>query len=173
MAMGFFARLPPELRLTIWEDYLNSTYPTYAFGDTTIEGLGLLRTCRQIYEETSDLIYERGTFTFGIRPPIPNYNFDGGSYSAAVRSTWIRRWRFHFPDDDPVFRYIPYERIGEINIEIEAPYPSDRGQIMALWRKAKRLVDLLSKAGSLMNSKYISRTQERDDGLRMGIHNRA
>lgn len=110
----------------------------------------MLRTCRQIYEETSDLIYERGTFIFGIRPPIPNYDFDGGSYSAAVRSTCIRRWRFHFPDDDPVFRYIPYERIGEIIIEIEAPDQTDPGQIMAHWRKVKRLVDLLSKAGSLM-----------------------
>jgi len=161
--MGTLARLPAEIRLQIWEDYLSTSVWRYedenqnedededddddedGCRDKPKRRLGLLQTCRQIYRETSHLLYERELFIFQITPI-----YRRGSWMP-VKTTQIRKWESNIDDeDDRRYRCIPYSRFRGLNVEIQAPDPSDPGQIIALWRSLRLVVDLLSPAESLM-----------------------
>jgi hypothetical protein len=139
--IGFLTQLPREVRDLIWKQFIPSKRQH--------TNLSILRTCHQLYEEISPLFYKNEVLRFQISPTF--------QYQSWLSIMTRRGAEFHLRDlTDAISRgfvNLPYKRLEEIKVEIEAPASADPGQVVCLWKKVTNLVDLLSQAGGLPNVK--------------------
>lgn len=140
--LGALARFPYELRLTIWEYifYLESHRPLRK------EQLGILRANQAIHDEvTSSFRYD--TIEVHITPV-----FHEGVFIYPRRLS---------PLQSPVsykehkFAKIPFDQINVV-IHLYAPDPTDPGQLLLIYRKAKKLVTSLNRVTCSVPFKQVS-----------------
>ncbi|KAL8897190.1 MAG: hypothetical protein Q9207_007334 [Kuettlingeria erythrocarpa] len=129
-SLGRLASLPLELRDQVWA-YLSIR-----------SRLALLRTSRQLYTEGSPVLYKDVDLQFNIEP---RYEYKswlrvGISFEApwALQSLGQAITRG--------FDKLPFERLRQIRIVIEAPNRDDPGQLVCVQKKCLHLAELLDKA---------------------------
>jgi hypothetical protein len=135
--IGLLAQLPREVRDLIWEHFVPS------YGQRT--NLGILRTCRQLYEEVAALVYQNEVLRFHISPTY--------QYQSWLLIVTRRGAELHLCDLQDAtsrgFSSLPYTKLKGIRVEVEAPDSTDPGQMICLWKKAVSLVDLLLQVDGL------------------------
>jgi hypothetical protein len=136
-SIGLLAQLPREVRDLTWEHFV----PTR--GQTT--DLSILRTCRQLYEELSPLVYQNEVLRFHVSPTY--------RYQSWLSIFTNRGAELHLRDLQDAtsrsFSSLPYAKLKGIGVELEVPDSTDPGQMICLWKKVVSLVDLLSQADGL------------------------
>jgi hypothetical protein len=139
--LGSLGKLPPELRLNIWEDVLEPVLSHSA----SPQRLAILLTSKTIYAETSWIVYKAETFHFRITAPwrAPNTPW----ITATCTSGGM--WSTNINVKERILRSAPYVRLHAVEIEIENPTEQTNGvQISNIIMKVKYLVDMLSTKGS-------------------------
>ncbi|KAF9887310.1 hypothetical protein FE257_010305 [Aspergillus nanangensis] len=126
--MGYFGRLPVELRMMIWTDILTQRSTT------------ILRTSSAIYDDIAGPLYETFQITLS-----PNYNDPW----LTLQSTWTKlTWELQPRDGRrkrKKFWKLLYNR-SKLIVDILAPQPKDPAQIILLWKKVHDLVTILNRA---------------------------
>jgi hypothetical protein len=119
-SIGLLAQLPREVRDLIWEHFVPS------YGQRT--NLGILRTCRQSYEEVAPLVYQNEVLRFYISPTY--------QYQSWLSIVTRRGAELHLRDLQDAtlrgFSSLPYTKLKGIRVEVEAPDSTDPGQIICL-----------------------------------------
>ena len=164
-SLGLLGRLPPEVRLLIWEQLglqlslqLEEHEPKKASkserklkskrGLKSKVGLGILWTCRQLYAEVLPLICEKEVLPVYITardflqepkgPEVANHMFWRqifGSLKGGITRGSHR---------------LPWHLLKGIKIMIRGPGPEwDPGQFLQFWRQVNSLVEALEHAESL------------------------
>lgn len=115
-SLGRLASLPIELRDQVWA-YLSIR-----------SRLALLRTSRQLYTEGSSVLYKDADLQFNIEP---RYEYKSW---LRVRINFEAPWALQSLGQAITrgFDKLPFERIREIRINIEAPNSDDPGQLVCL-----------------------------------------
>jgi len=136
-SIGLLAQLPREVRDLIWENFVPS------HGQQT--NLGILRTCRQLYEEVSPLVYQNEVLRFHISPTY--------QYQSWLSIITRKGAELHLRDLQDAtsqgFSSLPYTKLKGINVELEAPDATDPGQMICLWKKVISLTGMLSEVNGL------------------------
>lgn len=146
LQLGSFARLPPEIRLKIWEHLFASlrfrTQPPEPDCRRASRNLSILCANKYLYEEISCCLYPRVAFTIHVTPVYDKQQWviaEASSRRLGVLAqcdlrdmTDVKRYLQNFP-----------RRINPLNVWIYAPARRDPGQAVLLWQKANALVDLL------------------------------
>ena len=143
-SLGSFAKLPPELRLDIWDRLFASIA---IHGRATIRNqvspprnLAILHASRRLYEETSDYLYADLRHIILLSPIYAKQQWiTAHIYSRGLSATC------DFENTAEVRRHLqnfPHQRTA-LDIEISAPGRKDPGQIVLLWQKVNALVDIL------------------------------
>ena len=129
-ALGSFARLPVELHLTIWE------YIFYLELHTPLkqEHLPILRTSRALHNEITSINYD--TVEVHITPA-----FQEGTLVYLQKKS--RQLQSATAYKNSKFAAIPFDKVN-MEIHLYAPDPADPGQLLLLYRKAKKLVSGIS-----------------------------
>ncbi|KAL9099555.1 MAG: hypothetical protein Q9163_004962 [Psora crenata] len=139
-SLGMLALLPMELRAQIW-DYL-SLRPGRFEAESPQLKLAFLQASRQVYREASAMVYRDVVLQFHIDP---KYQYKSW---LTVEGNFGARWSLQTPEDAMKRGYnnLPYEKLRKIQINIEAPYRRDPGQVVCLHKKCVDLVALLECA---------------------------
>ena len=137
--MGNFTKLPPELRLLIWQllpfSLRSESGEKYPWASV----LNILRTSRHIYAEASEAIYGGISMAFIILPEYKHKSWFQVSASRGFSKT-IQ----NFQDAKRLgFKRFPYSKLKQIVIAVEAPSPHDQGQLICLWKKCLDVAELL------------------------------
>ncbi|PVH79143.1 hypothetical protein DL98DRAFT_533167 [Cadophora sp. DSE1049] len=135
--MGKLSILPRELRDEIWRYFL----PHEKSSVGPLNKMTILRTCKQIHEETTALIYDKKPFTIKLSPIFKRRAWFGIETCRGL----IR----DYEDGRETFANIPFSRFREIEVEISAPRSRDQGQLICLFHKALELSKILSKQAYL------------------------
>ena len=136
--LGRLFRLPPEIRAQIWEcltlDVLSgdkiSRPASVASKDKNSRPfrLGLLRASREIYEEAWPIIYRDIKLTFEISP-----QYDHQSWFVIHTNSGLRKTTKNITHALSMsLEELPYSKLKEIAINIEAPDYRDPGQFVSL-----------------------------------------
>lgn len=119
----------------------NGIQPDSEAPTKTQRNLGILRTCRQLYNEAVYYLYKKEVLTFHISPRYEH-------------PTWFQisnrqgaKWYIRDPKHGKAlgFQDLPYEMLKQVKIEIGAPYTRDPGQLICLWYKVHNFVEFLSR----------------------------
>lgn len=141
--LGNFSKLPTELRLTIWETLLRSTY-AHSHPEVRMNILSILCCSRYLYHEISYLVYE--DMIHGIHThPSPS----GESCVDMDISTKRLIVKRELKNDEALRRHIhnfPHDRIPKRGLGVYITHPSriDPGQMVQTWHTINRLVDVLN-----------------------------
>lgn len=133
-SLGMLASLPRELRDQIWDTLVAKR--KFAF----------LQASRQIHEEAAlivdSMIYTDVVLQFNV---VPKYQYRSW---LIVESSFNATWALNSLDHSRKrgFEKLPYEKLGKIQINIEAPDKTDPGQIVCLHKKCVDLATLLENA---------------------------
>ena len=144
-SLGDLSLLPPEVRLQIWD--LFSVHPLQLIGYTDYSRrpgrLALLRTSRRIYAEVSTHLYKDVVLRFLVSPTFRYRSW------LTVKSNAGSSWHLealNSPGVSERWGKLPYEKLREVHVEIDAPCCQDPGQLVCLWNKCFDLSELLEKA---------------------------
>jgi hypothetical protein len=137
--LGELAKLPAELRQIIWQNVGPQN------GSGPKPSMGVLRTCRQLYDEVFPIMYNNEVLCFKV---APRYQYRSW---ISVSNRCGAAWTLESSDDALSHGYnkLPYSRLRAVRIEVEAPDPFDPGQLICVWKKVRELVELLGQAGQL------------------------
>ena len=144
--LGVFAKLPPELRLCIWDWLLpyadTKRYPEMEWPRRNTS-LTILCTSKRLHDEISHHLYSNLTVSFTIDP---------------LDSSWtccrLRKFRLRFTlgcmgrASYLGLNNFPFHRV-HVRIDILPPKPSSPGQLILLFERLQVLVDFLSMAKSI------------------------
>lgn len=145
-SLGNLSRLPPEIRLQIWD--LFSLYPIECGATDPAPSasrqprLAFLQTSHRIHDEASQHLYKDVVLRFQV---FPEYQYRSWlTIESNTGTTW------HLQDLDNAvsrgFGKLPYEKLKGIQVEIVAPCRFDPGQTVCLWKKCLDLAALLEQA---------------------------
>ena len=139
-SLGLLASLPVELRDQIW-DYLSLKPGRFGI-ESTQPKLAFLQASRQVYREASPIVYGDVILQFHIDP---KYQYKSW---LNVKSNFGAQWLLQNLDNamQRGFDKLPYEKLGNIQINIEAPNRRDPGQLICLYKKCLDLAVLLECA---------------------------
>ncbi|KAL8676044.1 MAG: hypothetical protein Q9186_007399, partial [Xanthomendoza sp. 1 TL-2023] len=128
--LGVFALLPRELRDQIW-GYVSTQRRLKAF-----------QTSHQIYAEASQLFYKNQSLQFQISP---RYRYKSW---LVIKSNFGGEWPLQSLDHaiEKGFDKLPFHKLKQIQIIIEAPDRNDPGQLICLEKKCRELAELLEYA---------------------------
>lgn len=128
--LGSFARLPIELRRTIWEHifYLEPHAPLKQ------EHLPILRTSRALHDEITSIDYD--TVEIHITPAF----WEGTTVYLQKKSHQLQPPTSY---KNTKFAEIPFDKVN-MEIHLYAPDPTDPSQLLLLYRKVKKLVSSIS-----------------------------
>jgi hypothetical protein len=137
--LGSLARLPPELRLFVYENAVsNGTVP------------GLMRASRAIHNEIKPRLYD----TIDIHVyPLLNDPFIRVSFRRLKNASWS------FMEESDCFRdhgglhNIPYNRFKNTRVNIYAPKQKSLGQLAYLWVKIDDFAGILCTQRTLKNTR--------------------
>ncbi len=104
--------------------------------------LALLRTSRQLYTEGSPVLYQDVDLQFNIEPRYEyqtwlrvGFNFEAPWALQSIGEAITRG-----------FDKLPFERLQQIRVNIDAPNRDDPGQLVCLQKKCLHLAELLERA---------------------------
>ncbi|KAL5336538.1 hypothetical protein BJX70DRAFT_276163 [Aspergillus crustosus] len=149
--LGTFAKLPPELRLCIYDYMPPMLYrcqkKPHRGRRPGFYGLAILLTSRKLYNEVTHHLHIRNYLVFYVRPTL---DVDCHWVSARMPRLFHYKWKFKNPDSvmQLGFASFPFHRV-EVRIRVAAPDPTDCRQLVVLWHRLNRLVDLLERASSV------------------------
>lgn len=127
---GSLSILPPEVRLVVWSYFLPcaSGGPRSELG---ISSLGILRANHAVYNEVSAHIYDALALEIHVQP-----EYDGDHWLLISTSSGAS-WALKNLDDalKQGFGNLPYHKLKELRVLIEAPKANDPGQLISLWKK--------------------------------------
>jgi hypothetical protein len=146
--LGHFAKLPPELRLCIW-DWLLPYADTERYPGKELPwprpntSLTILRTSWRLHDEISHHLYSNLTVSFTIDPlesvwtycRLPKFTL---RFTIGCMGRAFYRGLNNFP-----FHRVP------VRVDILPPKPSSPGQLILLFERLQVLVDFLSMAKSI------------------------
>ncbi|KAI4187793.1 MAG: hypothetical protein L6R41_002560 [Letrouitia leprolyta] len=128
-SLGKLAQLPLETRNQIWKHLPIRTR------------IALLCTSHQTYSENMSNVYKDVDIQFNIQPTY--------QYKSWLSVEW-KHDRWQIEDLKHAFilglHKIPFDRLREIQINIEAPDVNDAGQLICLHKKCLDLAELLERA---------------------------
>lgn len=145
--LGLFSRLPPELRLCIWDLLTPPAVTTFLkeFGlDKTQrrrKTLAIMRTSQRLHDEICDHLY--GDFRLKVRIPATQPGTSWLSFELPrLRANWI------FPETDntaleELFGSFPFHKV-HITIHLTGEDYKDRGLLVLLWIRLNRFIDFLA-----------------------------
>lgn len=162
-SLGLFAKLPVEIRLLIWDEFLLSGWKR---GGSKTD-LSILRTSKQLHYEIQDYLHQKMSMvTFIVRPEFDEVQqiIDSAthlSFEMWVGSDYIKapgtddddyderlirspRWTFASAQDalSRGLQYLPLHKLSTV-VCIEPPDPEDPGQVICLCLRLQQLVELL------------------------------
>ncbi|KAJ5558604.1 hypothetical protein N7461_002576 [Penicillium sp. DV-2018c] len=133
--LGTFAKLPLELRWTIWESVFDEIH-------STPFALAILRCSRYLYQEISDHLFEDFEHEFQIAGGL-RFNF-------TTRRTHSHGWELK--NIEAVRNHLhtfPWRKVGgKMFVNISPPSQEDPGQIVQIWQKVNQLIDTLKTTHS-------------------------
>lgn len=143
--LGIFTRLPPEIRIMIWEEFQPRGFDRHSKNPIQKTDLRILQTSKHLYHEITGLLYHQRKLFFNIFPSpdifpwLTVYDNKG--------TMWL------FPDEADFlargFGSLPYNKI-DLNVNIYAGSPCLQGSDMfTTWKRVFELVPILSKATHL------------------------
>ncbi|KAI9934529.1 hypothetical protein AWENTII_005974 [Aspergillus wentii] len=146
-ALGVFAKLPPEIRLNIWEHLWDDLFPfgvrnfklpKLYIGRTT---LAILRASRQLYEEISHHLYANLTLEIHISP-----RYFAKDWALFICKNPHAVWRIESEKEAVWYGFLdfPYYK-AKIEIVLHAPSPDDPAQVHLVWHRAHKIVDFLNQ----------------------------
>lgn len=147
-SLGNLSRLPPEIRLQIW-DHLSWSCNPIRSGATDLAPstsskprLAFLQTSHWVHDEASQQLYKDLVLRFQVSPRHQYRSW------LTVESNAGTSWHLQDLDDalSRGFGNLPYEKLKGIHVEIDAPCRRDPGQIVCLWKKCRDLAGLLEQA---------------------------
>lgn len=144
--LGVFGKLPPEIRLCIWDLLVPSKKHCFMNEGKTYDitprrrRLTIMCTSQRLHDEVSYHLY--GDFQVKVRIKARD-----------PRSHWIKlafpklraRWGFYQNASDnfeQVFGSFPFHK-AHLDIHLCGPDPRDRGQVVLLWRRFNRFITFL------------------------------
>lgn len=139
--LGAFAKLPPELRLMIWEEVFRLISPSpYEDIRQPNNILSILRCSRYLYHEISDHLYKDLIPTFQPWPLRDDKKWMVIWFSSRKVSAFR-----NLKDADTVRQFManfPFDKLYQprLNVNIPASSGLDRGRIIVLWRKINTFV---------------------------------
>ncbi|THC89870.1 hypothetical protein EYZ11_010671 [Aspergillus tanneri] len=148
-SLGQLGRIPPELRLIIWEWLLSRGSARF------------LETSQDLYQEISDRLYD--TFDIHISPLWEAPWVD-------IRCKRLRlRWHAKESDDPMLkkFSSIPYKKT-RLAVHIWPPDPDDPGQIILLWQRVQSIVEVFNASKSRKRISIYLRTHDKRDWQKDG-----
>lgn len=158
--LGAFAKLPPELRLCIWDWLLpyadTRYYPEYEFPRRNTSP-AILRTSKRLHDEISHHLYSNLTISFTIDPldsswtccRLPKFSLRF-TLGCMGRASYLGLDKF------------PFHRV-HVRVDILPPNPASPGQLILLFQRVQVLVDFLSMAKSIrtMDIHFLSADKRR------------
>lgn len=147
-SFGTLSRLPPEIRLQIWDHFSLHPFQREATDQTparpTQPRLAFLQTSQRIHDEASTHLYKNATLRFQISPQHQHRSWLTVRSSASNGASW------QLEDlNDAIsrgFMELPYEKLKGVYVEIDAPCRRDPGQIFCLWQKCLELAGMLEQS---------------------------
>ncbi|KAJ5237679.1 hypothetical protein N7489_007770 [Penicillium chrysogenum] len=133
--LGTFAKLPLELRWTIWESVFDEIH-------SASFALAILRCSRYLYQEISDHLFEDFEHEFQVAGGL-RFNF-------TTRQTQRQGWELKNIEAIRCHLHtFPWRKIrGEMFVNISPPPQEDPGQVVQIWQKVNQLIDALNTAPS-------------------------
>ncbi|KAH9216087.1 hypothetical protein DL95DRAFT_499017 [Leptodontidium sp. 2 PMI_412] len=150
--IGMFALLPQEIRDLVWKECLpHPGFRRWPVHDRRrVEKLGILRTCRNVSREISEIIYRRQSLRMCARK-VHRYCTD--VWVVDIVSSHGLSWQLETFEDAEYFGLdnFPFNRLCGIQMGIEAPYGGDPIDVLCMWEKARVVTKILSHVTSLPN----------------------
>ncbi|OJJ45039.1 hypothetical protein ASPZODRAFT_168135 [Penicilliopsis zonata CBS 506.65] len=185
-SLGLFARLPPEIRIQIWNEFVPTGEDRYGVWYKKVERYGqrtdlaILRTNRQIYDEITSIIYHH-TARLEIRFSCC---YAGMKCLAEVHFQRRRQqfepavWIFESLTDarDRHFDRFPFHRLKELVVVLYPlnphPYRVPPENMLALLRRILDIVTLLREGSEIKNLTIrFEKETEGEDWFRQGRFN--
>lgn len=139
-SLGTLSHLPPEIRLCIYEQALQSgSLPS------------LMRTSRALNAEIKPRLYD--TVDIHLKPDV-TAPFMSITFNCLPGAEWTLDEEQACINPLGKLAKLPVNKIKRTRINIYAPDPSKRGQLLYLWVKVEDLVDVLLKHRTLKHLKH-------------------
>ena len=137
--LGTLSRLPPEIRIAIWEQL--SLNVTDRIAGLQPHKLAFMRTSHQICDECCAIVYRGTTLAFEIDSDFNPYSW----FRINVNERGWQRVRHYQNALSIGLGGVPYSHFKEIRIHVQVPGNTDRGAAICLWKKCLDVAELLEK----------------------------
>lgn len=140
--LGTFSKLPPEVRLEVWEHLFSLCQIRAPLqqreSNSKARNLSILQANRYLHAEISHHLYSTLTHTISLSPKYDRHKW----MTAQTCSKGLNVER-DLDDTEASQRYFlnfPHNK-ARLKVEILAPNRKDQGQIALLWQKVSGLID--------------------------------